>query len=489
MAAGKAARIESPLLAQTQCYIAGQWRSSESQKSIQVYNPATGESLAEVPALTEKETTSAVAAAHAALYPVPSLQQRRQWLQRIAELLKDNRDEIGRILTMEHGKPLKEGTGEVDYAAGFFSFCANNIDELKPRQVTHISKGGTWTVHQRPAGVVGLITPWNFPIGMIAKKLSAAIAAGCPSVIKPSSLTPLTMVGLFTLLDRELDMPKGFVNLVTGSAGTIGDVLCAHPDVRVISFTGSTDVGIQLIQKTSSRVKRLALELGGNAPFIVFDDADLDKAADHLIANKFRGGGQTCVCTNRVLVQQAVMHDFSERVAQRVRRLKVGNGLDPDTDIGPLINRAGWQKVRDHVADALEKGAEKVCGDEPQEPEGDFKAFYPPTVLRDVKPDMACCIEETFGPLVPMMAFNDESEAIAQGNNTRFGLAAYLFTADEPRATRVIEQLEFGHMGWNTGTGPTPEVPFGGRKESGYGREGGLEGLHEFIEPQAVAQD
>lgn len=482
------ATLKSEMLPELKCYVNGKWVGSDSGKTIAVHNPATGELLAEIPSMTGDETLGAIKAACGAIHPQPSIEDRKNWLEQIAVSLEKNKDEIGRIVTLEHGKPWAEGKGETVYAAGFFKFCAEHIDELKPRTVPNVSKGGEWTVHQRPAGVAGLITPWNFPIGMIAKKLSAAIAAGCPSVIKPSSKTPLSMLALFTVLDRDLDLPPGFVNLVTGSAGTIGDVMCDHPDVRVISFTGSTEVGKELIDKTKHRVKRLSLELGGNAPYIVFDDADLESAADNLIGNKFRGGGQTCVCTNRVLVHKKVAAKFADLVADRVKKMKVGDGMEEGVDLGPLIDRAGWQKVRDHIEDALKKGAEAVHAPDPDKPDGDLKAFHPPTVIRKVTPEMTCCQEETFGPLVPIMEFETEEEAISEGNNTQFGLAAYVFTADDARAERVIARLDFGHVGWNTGTGPTPEVPFGGMKESGYGREGGLEGLHEFVEPQGVAK-
>jgi succinate-semialdehyde dehydrogenase/glutarate-semialdehyde dehydrogenase len=273
---------------------------------------------------------------------------------------------------------------------------------------------------------------------------------------------------------------------VLGSPSVIGKVLCEHPDVPVLSFTGSTEVGKQLIEDTKSRVKRLSLELGGNAPFVVFADADLESAADQLLANKFRGGGQTCVCTNRVLAEQSVAERFAELVRTRVEKLKVGNGMEADTDIGPLIDRAGWSKVHEHVTDALQRGARLVIGGDPKQPEGNVKAYYPPTVLSHVTPEMACWREETFGPLVPIAEFSSEAQAVEQANDTEYGLAAYVFTRDEARAARFISRLQFGHVGWNTGNGPTPEAPFGGMKESGYGREGGLEGMHEFTEVQVV---
>ncbi len=478
--------IESPLLKNILGYINGDWADSEDGRRIAVRNPVNGEVLAEIPNMGSKETVRAIEAARAALATPASLQQRADWLNAIATALLDNRREIGRILTLEHGKPWKEGQGEVEYAAGFFSYAGAHVEELAPRELAEKARGCTWTVHYRPAGVVGLVTPWNFPAGMIAKKLSAAIAADCGSVIKPSSKTPLTMIALFSLLHDVVGMPPGRVNLVMGSAGPIGDALLQHPDVRVVSFTGSTEVGKELIRGAADQVKKLTLELGGNAPFIVFEDADLDAAADNLMANKFRGGGQTCVCANRILVHERVADAFADRLKERVDRLKVGDGMDADTDIGPLIDRNGFEKVRRHAQDALDKGAQLVTGRVPAPLDSDWGAFFPPIVLKGATPDMACWNEETFGPLVPLVSFDSEPQAIELANETEFGLASYLFTADEERARRVIARLEFAHVGHNTGSGPTPEAPFGGMKQSGYGREGGLEGLFEFIEPQTV---
>lgn len=478
--------LESDLLSHLQGYIGGQWTDAEDR--FEVLNPATGELLARVPAMDAEATRKAVHAARAALRQPAPPEQRAAWLERIADLLQDERREIGRILSLEHGKPWAEAQGEVDYAAGFFRFCADNMDALAPRTLADQPRNCQWTVHHRPAGVAALITPWNFPIGMIAKKLSAALAAGCPSVIKPAEQTPLTMIALLALLDRELDLPAGMVNLVMGPSAPIGEVFCTHPDVDVISFTGSTRVGQLLMRNSADQVKRLSLELGGNAPFIVFADADLEAAADHLVANKFRGGGQTCVCANRILVDERVLSQFGALLVERVRQLKIGDGMDPDTDLGPLINRDGYDKVRRHLLDAVERGAALLHGSDPGALEQDWGAFFPPAIVAGVTTEMACSQEETFGPLVPLMPFADETGAVELANATPFGLAAYLFTADAERAERVTAALRFGHVGLNTGTGPTPEAPFGGMKLSGFGREGGLEGLFEFTETQTVAR-
>ncbi len=478
--------IESPLLPRIQAYIGGEWVGADDATAFQVTNPANGALLAEVPALGPRETDRAVAAASDALHRDADLATRREWLEAIDTALRENQQELGRILTLEHGKPHAEGAGEVLYAAGFFNYAARHIDFLKPRELDEQPRGCTWTVHNRPAGVVGLVTPWNFPIGMIAKKLSASLAAGAPAVVKPSSKTPLTMIALFTLLHREAGLPPGMVNLVTGAAGPIGDALLGDPRVRVLSFTGSTSVGQELIRGSADDCKRLTLELGGNAPFIVFADADLDHAADQLLANKFRGGGQTCVCANRILVEASVIDRFSEKVAERAARLRVGDGMEDGVDLGPLIDRSGYEKVRRHLQDALANGAVSVLGDDPGPLEQDHGGFFPPTVVRGVTRDMACWQEETFGPLVPMAPFEGESQALEMANDTDFGLAAYLFTGDGERAERFIPRLQFPHVGWNTGSGPTPEAPFGGMKLSGYGREGGIEGLFEFVETQTV---
>ncbi|MDN5849731.1 MAG: NAD-dependent succinate-semialdehyde dehydrogenase [Nitrococcus sp.] len=475
--------IESPLLTHLKGYIGGQWLGADSAETLAVSNPADGAHLADVPKMGRVETLRAIDAAAAALDQRASLEQRARWLQQIAKALRAQREEMGRILTMEHGKPLKEAQSEVDYAAGFFRFCAEHVDRLGPRTLEERPRNCSWDIHYRPAGVVGLITPWNFPIGMIAKKLSAALAADCACLIKPSAKTPLTMIALFSLLERELDLPAGKVNLVTGSAAPITDALFEHPAVRLISFTGSTEIGRELIRKSAEGIKRLTLELGGNAPYIVFDDANLEQAADNLIANKFRGGGQTCVCANRILVQGEVAESFAEQVAQRVRRMRVGNGLEEGTDLGPLIDDNAVAKVRRHVEDALSKGARRLAGGNAGAASGNY---YPPTVLIDVPKDALCNREETFGPLVPIATFQDEAEAVRIANDTEYGLAAYVFSGDLERARRVAEQLHFGHVGLNTGTGPTPEAPFGGMKQSGYGREGGYEGLYEFTEAQTL---
>jgi len=468
-------------------YIAGRWVGADSGRRFRVNNPLDGSSLAEVPDMGEGETRAAIESAERAVGQASSVADRQNWLSSTEQALLQDKESLGRVITLENGKPLKEGIAEVAYAAGFFGFFARHLQQLEPEVLPEHPRDLSWTVYRRPAGVAGLITPWNFPLAMLAKKMAAGLGAGCGIVTKPASQTPLSAIALHAILDR-LGLPAGQVNLITGSAGPIGQVLCRHPSVRVISFTGSTATGKLLASQAAPHLKRMALELGGNAPFIVFADADLDQAADGLLANKFRAGGQTCVCTNRVYAHRSLADRFAAAMAERTARLKVGDGLEPETDIGPLINREGFDKVAAHVKDALDRGAQRLVGHDPPRPKQDWAAFYPPTVLAGVRPEMLVCREETFGPVVAISSFDDEAEVIELANSTPYGLAAYVFTREGERARRVIRRLRFGHVGLNTGSRPAPEAPFGGMKESGFGREGGLEGLLEFCETQVVAE-
>ncbi len=477
--------LQSPLLKLTDGYINGHWCAADSASTMPVINPATGETIAMVPVMGRSETTRAVEAAVRALTTPTAIELRSRWLRDLADLITQHRAELGRIITHEHGKPLAEAQGEADYAASFFRYYSGCVDHLQPKQLPERPRDHVWTVYYRPAGVAALITPWNFPLAMLAKKFSAALAADCCCVIKPSSKTPLSMVALFSLIE-QIGLPAGKANLVLGPAGEISDVLCEHPAVRVISFTGSTAVGKKLIADTAPHVKRLALELGGNAPFIVFGDADVDRAVDQLMANKFRGAGQTCVCANRVYVQKSIADLFSAKLAARVSALKVGNGMEDGITMGPLIDRKAYDKVKRHVDDAIARGARRLAGVAPIEPKSNEGNFFPPTVLRGVTAEMECVNDETFGPGAAIIEFDSEEEVIDAANRTEYGLAAYIFTGDENCAARVIPRLNFGHVGHNTGSGPTAEAPFGGMKHSGFGREGGLEGLNDFIETQTV---
>jgi len=473
------------LLDQALGYIGGRWTGGGSGSTFPVINPTTGECLAEVPNMGAAETEAAILAAAAIMEPF-SVETRRGWLTGIAGRLKEFRSELARLITLETGKALKDSLAEIDYSAAFFTHAARRLDVFAPRSLDGSIRDCRWMIHHRPTGVAGLITPWNFPIGMVVKKLSAALAAGCPSVFKPDEKTPLSAIAWWGLLEQE-GLPDGLINLVIGDPEPIAETLCEDPQVRYLSFTGSTDVGRILAAQCAPHVKKLTLELGGNAPFIVFPDADVEAAADAFMPNKFRAGGQTCVCTNRIYVHSDIAKPFTDAVVERVRALRVGDPLDPDTDIGTLINRDGFDKVARHVRDALDRGAFRVVGEDPERPTGDWGAIYPPTVLTHVTPQMQICWEETFGPVAAIAEFEEEDSVIALANSTPFGLAAYVFTGDDTLAERVVSRLRFGHVGVNTGTGPTPEAPFGGVKQSGIGREGGEEGLLEFCESQTVA--
>jgi len=381
---------------------------------------------------------------------------------------------------------LGEARVEVEYSAGFFRFYAEAIEQLESHKLEQPIRNARWTIHHRPAGVVALITPWNFPLAMLSKKLAPAIATGCSSVIKPAELTPLSAMAL-RFLAIEAGVPPERVQVISGKPAPVGEVCCSHPAVRLISFTGSTGVGKLLMTNAAPHLKRLALELGGNAPFIVFEDADIEGAAAAVVPNKFRCAGQTCVCANRFYVHDSVVEQFTELVCEHVAKLRVGNGMDEGTDIGPLVNRKAWDKVAAHVEDALAHGATRVLGAPPEPSKNEWGNFFAPTVLIGIKPNMLLTREETFGPVIAISSFSDEAEVIEAANSTQYGLAAYLFSSDGARIERVVPQLQFGHVGVNTGTGPTPEAPFGGMKQSGFGREGGLEGLFEFCETQTVA--
>jgi succinate-semialdehyde dehydrogenase/glutarate-semialdehyde dehydrogenase len=479
--------IESSLLPHHLGLINGDWVSADSGKTFPVFNPSTGEHLADLPQMGAAETAAAIETAGSAMRLQFPEETRAQWLRNISKGLLEHRQELGRFITLEHGKPLREAIAEVEYAAGFFSFYGGQLGELRNREMPNKIGGANWNIQFRPTGVVGSITPWNFPLAMMAKKLAPAIGAGCAVVAKPASKTPLSAIA-FCVIAGEAGVPNGIINLVIGSAGPIGETLCQHPLVRLISFTGSTEVGIKLALSTAPYVKRLALELGGNAPFLVFEDADLEVAADALMANKFRGSGQTCVCTNRVYAHVNIIESFVDMVVERVRKLRVGDGMNPDTDIGPLIDRTGFDKVAEHVTDAMSHGAKSVIGEVPPRPSENWGCFYPPTVLIDVKPNMKVCREETFGPVVAVSQFESTEEVLQAANDTEYGLASYVFTNDTERAQQYAASLAFGHVGLNTAAGPTPEAPFGGMKHSGYGREGGLEGLLEFCEPQTIVR-
>ncbi|WP_163558859.1 NAD-dependent succinate-semialdehyde dehydrogenase [Halomonas sp. NO4] len=464
-------------------YIAGQWRGAA--RRFAVTDPATGELLAEVPDLSAEDARDAVAAAEAT-WPAwrrQTAKQRAALLRAWFDAIMAHQEPLARLMTREQGKPLAEARGEVAYGASFVEFYAEEAKRMAGETLPGHGADKRILVFREPIGVVAAITPWNFPLAMITRKCAPALAAGCPVVIKPAEATPLTALALAKLAE-EVGFPAGVINVVTASQpAAIGEVLTTDPRVRKVSFTGSTAVGKRLLAQCAGTVKKASLELGGNAPFIVFDDADLDAAVEGAIASKYRNSGQTCVCTNRLLVQAGVYDAFVAKLAARVAELKVGNGLEEGVVQGPLINPAAVDKVRAHIADALEKGGRLVCGGEPHALGG---TFFEPTVIADVTPAMRVAREETFGPLAPVFRFEDDAEAIEQANATEFGLAAYFYARDYRRIWHVMEALEYGMVAVNEGILSTELAPFGGVKESGLGREGSRHGLDEFTELKYV---
>ncbi|RBP32544.1 succinate-semialdehyde dehydrogenase/glutarate-semialdehyde dehydrogenase [Marinobacter pelagius] len=480
--------VDTPLLTsvlndEVPALIGEQW--CQRDERFEVTNPATGELLARVAECSADDTRAAVAAADLAGQAwkrVPA-KQRAGVLRRWFELVTEHADELARLMTLEQGKPLAEARGEVSYGASFIEFFGEEAKRMAGETLPGQGPDKRILVMREPVGVVAAITPWNFPMAMITRKCAPAIAAGCTVVIKPAEATPLTALALARLA-LEAGVPKGVISVVTASAPVaVGEVLSTDPRVRKLSFTGSTAVGKKLLAQCASTVKKTAMELGGNAPFIVFDDADLDAAVDGAIASKFRNAGQTCVCTNRFLVQDGVYDAFVEKLTARVAELKVGNGLEDGIAIGPLINQSAIDKVQRHVDDAVGKGARVAGGGQPHDRGPNF---FTPTVLADVTPDMAVATEETFGPLAPVFRFHTAEEATAMANDTPSGLAAYLYATDYRRIWHTLEGLEYGMVGVNEGLISTELAPFGGVKESGLGREGSHHGLDEFTELKYV---
>jgi len=477
-------KLKDTTLFRQQCYVDGSWIGAPDGASIAVANPASGEPLGTVPSLGAKETEAAVAAAHAAFpaWAAKTAKERGAVLRRWYELIVAHADDIGTMMTAEQGKPLAEARGEVTYAASFVEWFAEEAKRMYGDVIPGHQADKRILVLRQPVGVVAAITPWNFPAAMITRKVAPALAAGCTVVCKPASQTPFTALALAELADRA-GLPKGVFNVVTGSARAIGGVLTGDPRVRKLSFTGSTEIGKQLMAQCAGTMKKVSLELGGNAPFIVFDDADLDAAVAGAIASKYRNTGQTCVCANRLLVQAGVYDAFAAKLVEAVGKLAVGDGLKGATDQGPLIDEAALAKVEEHVADAVAKGAKVAMGGKRHALGG---TFYEPTVLTYVTPDMKVAGEETFGPVAPLFRFETEEEAIRMANDTEFGLAAYFYTRDLARSWRVSEALEYGIVGLNTGLISTEVAPFGGVKESGMGREGSKYGLMDFTEIKYV---
>lgn len=445
-----------------------------------ILNPATGERVAQVPKASAAEAQAAIEAARLAQvgWRRRGGHARADVLQRWFDLVVARTEDLARVMVSEQGKPLAEARAEITYAAGYLRFYAEEARRLHGETIPSAARDRRQLVVREPVGVCAAITPWNFPAAMVTRKVAPALAAGCAMVLKPSELTPLTALRLADLA-LEAGVPPGVLNVVVGDAVEIGAVLTASSTVRMLSFTGSTPVGRLLMAQCAPTVKKLGLELGGNAPFIVFDDADLDAAVDGAIASKFRNAGQTCVCANRFFVQRGVYDDFAARLTTRVRELRTGNGLDDDVTQGPLINEAARRKALSHVQDAVERGARVAVGGAAVDGPG---WFMQPTVLLDVAPGMRCLEEETFGPVAPLVPFDDEAEAVAWANASEFGLASYFYSRDVARCFRVAEAIESGMVGINTGAISSETVPFGGIKQSGLGREGARHGLDEYTE-------
>ncbi|PRY88324.1 NADP-dependent succinate-semialdehyde dehydrogenase [Donghicola tyrosinivorans] len=459
--------------------VGGDWIAAGAD-AIAVTNPATGAVIGHVPNLGASETRAAIAAAEVAqkAWAARTARDRATILRRWYDLILENADDLARILTMEQGKPLAEAKGEILYGASFIEWFAEEARRIYGDVIPGHAPDKRIVVIKQPIGVVAAVTPWNFPNAMITRKAGPALAAGCAMVLKPAAQTPFSAMALAVLAQRA-GLPDGLFSVVTGAARAIGAEMTANPVVRKLTFTGSTEVGIELMRQSAPTVKKLALELGGNAPFIVFDDADLDAAVEGAIISKFRNNGQTCVCANRLYVQDGVYDAFAEKLAARLAALPVGDGLTDGTVFGPLIDQNAVAKVEEHIADAVSQGAQVLMGGARHDLGG---TFYQPTVLTGVTSQMAIAREETFGPVAPLFRFRDDADVVAQANDTEFGLASYFYTRDLARAWRVGEQLEYGMVGINTGLISTAEAPFGGIKSSGLGREGSRYGIEEFVE-------
>ena len=461
------------------CLIGGEWRGADSGASIAVTNPATGETIGSVPRCGRPETAAAIDAAYAALpaWRATTAAERGRLLGKLADLMMANLDDLARLLTLEMGKPLAEAKGELTIGAAYIRWFAEEGKRVYGDVIPSPWPGKRLIVTKEPVGVVGAITPWNFPNSMIARKLGPALAAGCPIVIKPASQTPFSALAIGVLAE-EAGIPAGVVNIVTGAAAEIAAEMCENPKLKKITFTGSTEVGKRLAADAMAHMKKVSMELGGNAPFIVFDDADLDAAVEGAMISKFRNSGQTCVCANRILVQAGVYNAFADKFAAAIAKLKLGAGVDSGVTQGPLIDTKGVEKVEAHIADALAKGAKVMAGGRRSDLGG---SFFEPTLISGATPAMDVAREETFGPLAPLFRFETEAEAIQMANDTEFGLAAYFYTRDLGRSFRVMEALEYGIIGLNEGLITTEVAPFGGFKESGVGREGSKYGIEDYL--------
>ena len=472
--------IKDQSLFRQQCYIDGQWVDADDGATLEVTNPANDSVIGTVPKLGAAETARAIDAAQEAFKSWRQLpaKQRAACLKTLAQLMLDNAEDLAKLMTIEQGKPLVESRGEVAYAASFFEWFAEEGKRIYGDVIPHQQPDRRIVVIKEPIGVCAAVTPWNFPSAMITRKAGPALAAGCTIVIKPASSTPYSALALCELAERA-GIPAGVINVVTGASSEIGQELTANEKVRKLSFTGSTAIGKVLMKQCADTIKKVSLELGGNAPFIVFDDADIDAAVTGAMQSKYRNAGQTCVCANRILVHESVYDEFAEKLALAVEQMQVGDGLEDGTEVGPLIDVAAVEKVEAHISDAVAKGAQVAVGGSRHSLGG---TYFQPTVIQHVDTDMAVATEETFGPLAPLFKFSSESEAIEMANATEFGLAAYLYCRDIGRVWRLSEALEYGIVGINTGIISTEVAPFGGMKESGIGREGSKYGIDDYVE-------
>ncbi|WP_345542216.1 NAD-dependent succinate-semialdehyde dehydrogenase [Variovorax defluvii] len=477
-------KLNDPSLLCQQAFVAGEWIHADEGATVAVHNPATGEQIGTVPLCGAAETKRAIAAAETAQrdWARRPAKERTAILRKLNDLMLANQDDLALIMTTEQGKPLAEAKGEIVYAASFIDWFADEARRVYGDTIPAPLADRRILALKQPIGVTAAITPWNFPTAMLTRKAGPALAAGCSMVVKPATQTPYSALAFALLADRA-GLPKGLLSVLTGSASKIGGEMTASPIVRKLTFTGSTEVGRMLMKQSADTIKKLSLELGGNAPFIVFDDADLDAAVEGAMISKYRNTGQTCVCANRIYVQKGVLAAFTDKLVARVQALKVGNGVEPGVTQGPLIDDKAVAKIEEHVADAVAKGGKVLTGGKRHALGG---LFYEPTVVAGATPDMLVAHEETFGPLAPIFAFDTEADAIALANDTEFGLASYFYSRDIGRIMRVAEQLESGMVGVNTGLISTAEAPFGGVKQSGLGREGSKYGLDEFLEIKYV---
>ena len=476
--------IQNFKLFRDKCYINGEWVDANSKDTISVNNPATLKEIGTVPKCGKEETKNAIDAANTAWpqWKSTSARERSNILRKWFDLIISNKEELAQIMTIEQGKPINESRGEIVYGASFIEWFAEEAKRVYGDTIPDPLTDRRIVVLKQPVGVVASITPWNFPNAMITRKCAPALAVGCPVVIKPASQTPYSALALAALAE-EAGFPKGTLNVITGKASEIGDELATNPIVRKLSFTGSTEIGKVLMAKCAGTVKKVSMELGGHAPFIVFDDANIDDAVAGAMQSKFRNTGQTCVCANRVYVQEKVYEEFCKKFVEAVSKMKVGDGLEEDVTSGPLIDENSLNKVEEHVQDAVQMGAKVAIGGSKHSL---GMNFYQPTILTDVTPQAKITFEETFGPVAPVYKFKDENEVIELANNSPYGLASYFYSRDIGRVWRVAEALEYGMVGVNTGLTSKAEAPFGGIKESGLGREGSKYGIDDFIEIKYV---